>query len=57
MVFLVMGRSAENIKENKKTDRIKKLKSEEKEKERIRGKPNNNNIHLVLNYILLKNII
>ena len=57
MVFLVMGRSAENIKEKKKTDRIKKLKSEEKEKERIRGKPNNNNIHLVLNYILLKNII
>ena len=57
MVFLVMGRSAENIKENKKTDRIKKLKSEEKEKERIRGKPNNNNINLFLNYILLKNII
>ena len=57
MVFLVMGRSAANIKEKKKTDRIKKLKSEEKEKGRIRGKSKNNNIHLVLNYILLKNII
>ena len=31
-VFLVMRRSSENIKEKKKTDRRKTLKSEEKEK-------------------------
>ena len=57
MVFLVMGRSAEDIEEKKKTDRRKTLKSEEKEERRIRGKSNNNNEHQVLNYTLLKNII
>ena len=57
MVFLVMGRSAENIEEKKKTDRRKILNSEEKEKRRIRGKSSNNNEHQVLNYTLLKNII
>ena len=57
MVFLVKGWSAENIEEKKKTDRRKTFKSEEKEKRRIRGKSNNNNIHLVLNSILLKIII
>ena len=31
MVFLVKGRSAENIEEKKKVDRKKPLKSEEKE--------------------------
>ena len=45
MVFLVMGRGAENI-EKKKTDRRKTLKSEEKEKRRIQGKSNKNNRHL-----------
>ena len=44
MVFLVMGRSAENIEEKEKTNRWKTLKSEEKEKRRIRGKSNNNNL-------------
>ena len=43
---LVMGRSAENIEEKKKTDRRKALKSEEKEKRRIREKLKSNNIHL-----------
>ena len=52
-----MGWSPENIDRKKKTDRIKTLKNEEKEKRRIWGKSNNNNIHLVLNYILLENII
>ena len=33
MVFLVMGRSAENIEEKKKTNRWKALKSEEKNEE------------------------
>ena len=37
MVFLIMGRSAENIEEKKKTDGRKTLKSEEKEKRRIQG--------------------
>ena len=46
MIFLVMGRSTENIAEKKKTDRRKTLKSEEKEKRRIRGKSNDNNIRL-----------
>ena len=46
MVFLVMGWSAENIEEKKKTDRRKTLKSEEKEKRRIRGKSNNNSIQV-----------
>ena len=45
MVFLNMGRSAENIEKTKKKDRRERLKSEEKEKRRIRGKLNNNNIH------------
>ena len=46
MVFLVMGWSAENIKEKKKTDKKKTWKSEEKEKRRIRGKSNNNKKHV-----------
>ena len=46
MVFLFMGRSAKNIEEKKKTGRRKTLKSKEKEKRRIRGKSNINNIHL-----------
>ena len=46
MVFLVMGRSPKKSKEKKKTDRRKSLKSEAKEKRRIRGKSNNNNKHL-----------
>ena len=53
--FLVMGWSAENTEEKKKTDRIKALKSEEKEKRRIRGKSNNNN--LVVDYTFLENIV
>ena len=40
---MVMGKSAENIEEKKKTDRRKKLKSYEKEKRRIRGQANSNN--------------
>ena len=46
MVFLVDGRIAENIEVKKKTDRRKTLKSEEKEKRRIRVMSNNNNINL-----------
>ena len=44
--FLGYGVECENIEEKKKTDRRKTLKSEEKEKRRIQGKWNNNNIHL-----------
>ena len=44
MIFLVMGRGAENI-ENK-TDRGKTLKNVNKVKRRIQGKTNNNNEHL-----------
>ena len=47
MLFLVMRWSAGNIEGRKKTDRRKTLKSEEKEKRRIRGKSNNNNVHLL----------
>ena len=46
MVFLVMGWSAEDIEEKKNTGTRKTLKSEEKEKRRIRGKSNNNNIQV-----------
>ena len=46
MVFLVMERTAENIEEKRKTDRRKTLKSEEREKRRIQGKSNNNNMHV-----------
>ena len=46
MVFLVMGWSAKNIQQKKKTDRRKTLKGEENEKRRIRGKSNNNIKHL-----------
>ena len=46
MVFLVDVRIAENIEVKKKTDRRKTLKSEEKEKRRIRAMSNNNNINL-----------
>ena len=46
IVFLVMGWSAENVEEKKKTDKSKSLKREEKEKRLIGGKSNNNNRHL-----------
>ena len=46
MVFLIMGRSPENIEEKRKADRRKTLKNEEKEKRRLQGKSNNNNIHI-----------
>ena len=54
MFFLVMGRSAENIEEKKKTDRRKALKSEEKEKRRIREKSKSNNIHLWYKHLFEK---
>ena len=38
MVFLVMGRGAENIEKKNKTDRKKTLKNENKVKRRIQGK-------------------
>ena len=44
--FVVVGRNAENIEEQNKTDRRKKLKSEEKEKQRTRGKSRKKNTHL-----------
>ena len=50
MVFLAMGMSIENYEEKRKTDRRKTLKKEVREKRRLRGKSNNNNI-------LLENII
>ena len=43
--FLVMRMRAENIEEKKKTDR-RTVKSEEKEKQRIRRKSNKINIHI-----------
>ena len=46
MAFLVIGKSAEKTEAKKKTDRRKTLKSEQKEKRKIRGKSNNINIHL-----------
>ena len=46
MVFLVRGRGAENIEKKIKTDKIKTLINEDKEKQRIQGKSNNNNKHL-----------
>ena len=46
IAFLVMGRSVENSEEKKETDKRKALKSEEKEKRRIRGQSKSNNIHL-----------
>ena len=46
MVFLVMGRGVENIGEKIKKDRRKTLINEDKEKQRIQGKSNNNNEHL-----------
>ena len=62
MVFLVMGRSAENIEKKNKKDRRKTLKNENKVKQRIQGKSNNNEhlwfylLHTQKN-ILLKNIV
>ena len=53
MVFLVMGRGAENIEKKTKTDRRKTLKNEEKKKQKIQGKSNNNNKHLWF-YLLRK---
>ena len=41
-----MGWSAENIEERRKKNRWKTLKIQEKGKWRLRGKSNNNNIHL-----------
>ena len=46
MVFLVSRRGAENIEKKIKTDKIKTLINEDKEKQRIQGKSNNNNEHL-----------
>ena len=46
MVLLVIGRSSENITEKEETDRRKTFKSEEKEKRRIRGKSNSNDIDI-----------
>ena len=43
MVFLVTGRSAKNIEEKRKTGRRKTLKSEEREKWRLRQNSNNSN--------------
>ena len=42
--FLGYGEECRKIEEKKKPDGRKTLKSEEKEKGGIRGKPNNNNI-------------
>ena len=56
MVFLVMGRGAENIEKKNKTDRKKTLKNENKVERRIQGKSNNNNEHLWF-YLLLKSIV
>ena len=56
MVFLVIGWSAKNIKEKKKTDRRKTLKSEEKEKRRIWGKSNNNNFGFKLYFAWKHNL-
>ena len=57
MVFLVMGRSAENIEEKKKADIRKSLKNEEKENRRIRESQIKKYTSLFLNYILLENLI
>ena len=46
MVFFVTWWKAENIKEQKKTDRRKTLKNEGKEKRKIRGNSNNKSAHL-----------
>ena len=56
MVFLVMGRGVENIGEKIKKDRRKTLINEDKEKQRIQGKSNNNNEHLWF-YFFIKNDI
>ena len=62
MVFLVVGRVAENIEKKTKTGRRKTLKNENKVKRIIQGKPNNNNEYLWFyllckKYILLQNIV
>ena len=49
------GRGAENIEEDIKTDRRKILKNEEKEKQRMQGKSNNNNKHLWF-YLFVKKL-
>ena len=46
MVSLVMRRGAENIKEKKKSDRVKLLKNKENEKRTIRQKVNNDYKHI-----------
>ena len=56
MVFLVMGRGAENIKKNNKTGRRKTLKNENKVKRIIQGKSNNNSEYLWLYLLCKKNI-
>ena len=57
MVFLVMGWSAENIEEKKKTDRRKTLKSEKKKNEEYEESEITTIYKLVSNYILLENMI
>ena len=58
MVFLIIGWSAENIEEKKKTDRRKPLKSEKKENEEYEeNQITTLYIFGVLSYNLLENII
>ena len=58
MVFLIIGWSAENIEEKKKTDRRKPLKSEKKENEEYEeNQITTIYIFRVLSYNLLENII
>ena len=54
MVFLIKGRSAEDIEKIKRTDRTKTLKNEQKEKRRMLGKSNNNNKHLWFYFLYKK---
>ena len=55
MIFLIKGRSLEDIDKIKRTDRTKTLKNEEKEKRSMLRKSNNNNKHLWF-YFLYKKI-
>ena len=55
MIFLIKGRSSEDIEKIKGTDRTKTLKNEEKEKRSMLRKSNNNNKHLWF-YFLYKKI-
>ena len=55
MIFLIKGRSSEDIEKIKGTDKTKTLKNEEKEKRSMLRKSNNNNKHLWF-YFLYKKI-